>query len=562
MYSFTTDGNYKIVKLLNVNKYPNQDNYYSNLNQNNRNTPYNFQVPVHNISEHLYPVYKMNSERYFPNERIIFDHKNNYSNYNTNIYHLNNISNDFIRVNNFQNTTGQDEKYYYNERVVVHKRNVNSIRCYNNNSIHFIRTSSNKKNDRKKQNNNSNRNMAYMNNKKDRMANEIIGRYENKDTSNNYNRIRIEKNSRFNRNKNRGIIELNKNIYINNNINGNLNNYANNYGFNRNVIKINDGTNYTFEKIGKNNNIIEYQNINRNEDDKNKENSKLNDEIGKLIKEKENLQKKLNEVMNENKELKIINLNNQNLAIKNKTLTEKLNEIENKVKKLEKENENYINEIDNNKNIKILSDNEIKNIYEKLKIVYLKLIVEKKMIQNKKNLQKYFLKFNDIANKIRQIENDGKNYKNFVDEISTSIKNNNIYKKIEEDKIKEEEERKAKEKEDLINKRNKKLKELVNNKIRQDNALINSAFSKFYYKGLINEIKNQQNNIVNPQPQQVQENNNIQPQVEQPPKIEQPVVEQPQVVQPPISEQPKIEEPKKEEACQTLAGTVNLAITF
>jgi hypothetical protein len=150
MYSYTTDGNYKIVKILNAKQYPNQDNYYSNLNQNNINTPYNFQIPIDNRSEqNLYPMYIMNSERYFPNDRIIFGYKNNYNNYNRNIYHLNKMSNDFNRFNNFQNTD-QDEKFYYNEKVIVHKRNINSIKNYNNNSIHFIRTSSNKKNDNKK----------------------------------------------------------------------------------------------------------------------------------------------------------------------------------------------------------------------------------------------------------------------------------------------------------------------------------------------------------------------------------------------------------------------------
>ena len=80
-----------------------------------------------------------------------------------------------------------------------------------------------------------------------------------------------------------------------------------------------------------------------------------------------------------------------------------------------------------------------------------------------------------------------------------------------------------------------------------------SVFSKFYYKGLINEIKNQQTNVVNPEPQAVQENYNIPqqvqeqkqveqpPQIEEQPKIEQPIVDQPQVVQPPIAEQPKME---------------------
>ena len=41
---------------------------------------------------------------------------------------------------------------------------------------------------------------------------------------------------------------------------------------------------------------------------------------------------------------------------KNKLLENKLYETENKVKKLEKENKNYINEINEHKNIEILND--------------------------------------------------------------------------------------------------------------------------------------------------------------------------------------------------------------
>ena len=544
MYSFTTDGNYKIEKILSFKQLPNQTNYYSNLNQDKKNNPYKFQFLIHDRSEqHLYPIYKMNSERYFPNESLIDCYKNNYNNYSRNAHYLNKRSY-LIRNNNLKNTTAQDEKFYYNDRVIIHKRNINSIKNYKNNSIHFVRTCSNKKNDIKEQNKNTNRNIAYMNNNKDRKANEIINSNDNKNISNNYNIIKFEKNSRFDRNKSKDI-KIIKNIYINNNLNRNLNNYNAEYGFNPNIIKINDRTNYTIEKYiinkdfankGKNY-IIDNQNMNKNINDvKCNGNSKINDEIEKLNKEKENLQKRLNEVMNENEVLKNINLNNKHLAIKNKTLTEKLNEIENKVKKLEKEKENYINEIDNNKNIKTTSDNEIKNICDKLKNIYLKLIMKKRMMQNKKKLKKYFLKLHDITNKIRQIEIDGKNYKNFVNEISTSIKNNNIYKNIEEEK---------KEKENLIKKRNKKLKELVNNKIRDHNSLIHSVFLNFYYKGLINEIQNQHNNIIKSEPQKVQDNYNIQEQkqVEQPLNIE----EQPQIMHSPLSEQLEIKESKREE---------------
>ena len=141
---------------------------------------------------------------------------------------------------------------------------------------------------------------------------------------------------------------------------------------------------------------------------------------------------------------------------------------------------------------------EINDINKKLKITYLKYLFEKKIIKEKKILKEYFKKYNEIINKIKRMSIDDKQYKNFVNVLTTEIKNNEMYTKICEDKLKEEEEAKLKEKNNLINKRNKLLKELLNKKIRDNYNIKKSFFTKFYYKGLINEIKSQNNAKINP----------------------------------------------------------------
>ena len=261
--------------------------------------------------------------------------------------------------------------------------------------------------------------------------------------------------------------------------------------------------------------------------------------------------------MNENKILKNINLSNEDLIIKNKALKEKLNQTENKVKQLQIENANYINEIDFNKNDKIKIDMEINDINKKLKITYLKYLLEKKIIKQKKILKIYFKKYNEILNQIKRNNIDDKQYKNLVDVLTTGITNNEIYKKKNEDKKKEEEEAKIKEKNNLINKRNKLLKDLLKRKIRDDNNIKKSFFTKFYYKGLINEIKNQKNVIINADPkiEYIQNNENkgqkeeniIKGEI----KKEQKSSEEIKSEEPKIEEHKEIEEQKQKEVLMT-----------
>ena len=253
---------------------------------------------------------------------------------------------------------------------------------------------------------------------------------------------------------------------------------------------------------------------------------KLNENKSRNDSEKKELENKLNDIMNENRRLKRNKFNNVDLMNKNKILKEKLNKTEYMIKQLQTEKEKYLNEIDKHKQI---NDIQINNINNKSKITYLKYLIEKKMIKEAKYLKKYFFRYKDISYNLKIIEGGDKNYKKFLDVVSTGIKSNTIYKQMEEDKIKQEE-KKRKEKEDEIIRKKRLLKELVNKKKKDNDIILHLNFTKFYYKGLINEIKNQKKANINPEPKK--DDNNPNP-VEDLPKKEE--------------EFKKEEEPKKEE---------------
>ena len=220
--------------------------------------------------------------------------------------------------------------------------------------------------------------------------------------------------------------------------------------------------------------------------------------VEKIIKENEDLQKLLNSVMKENSLLKSMNLNNKDLLNKNLALKEKLDKTERKTKQLQIENEQYLSEYSKAKNKYTKIEGEVADVNKKLKITYLKFIIEKKELKMKQILNKYFKRYKEICQKLVRLEKknsdtitDSNN--SLINLLSTAVKTNTdkyVTKKSEEEKkIKEEEEKKKKKQEELMRKRNKLLMELFYNKDKERTRFIHSCFSKFYYKGMINQYK-------------------------------------------------------------------------
>ena len=306
------------------------------------------------------PIFKINSQNSLNTERILINNNNIDYNNTSNFIPINRERSKKSKNRIFCNcpiesvpTLTKTNRYYYNNRVIVHKRSKNNFSCYNNNSIHFIKVTSKSK-DRIE--NYNNKKIIFINNKN---KNQKVSKQDNNmltNNINNYHFIKIGKNY-ANRNKEQNQFEK---IYVKeqyqSNYNKDINIDINNNNRNKDDIYIDNSKNKKIEKIPKNKHNInstfeksakeieiqnnsnnfnyfeninnEYSNdnipnnysnfkeekdikINTNEEDFNNiRSSKLI--LEELIIEKENLEKKLNEIINENKLLKKINLNNEN----------------------------------------------------------------------------------------------------------------------------------------------------------------------------------------------------------------------------------------------------------
>ena len=626
-------------KAINSPKISTRNDYYEQAELEDINNEYGIPIQTPNNMNYR-PIYKTNSQKYISRENIQRNEFNNYpyiAPINTN--KRNNIRNRLLCNCQTEpnDSIPQTDKYYYNYGVIVHKRSAIKKMNFNNNSIHFIKsTSKNKKKEEKFQNFNNNKKIVFINYKKNNIKSPQNNKMIIKNNLNNYNMIKVGKIPEVN-----NYIKNNQNIYnysnnyskvnINNNINPdkqrvkimrikrnkNYNyedNYINNYE-NQNFIQREEFSKYNinrqylqnenaYQNVYHPKKIISYNDKNeancysnktytnkiKKENDyySNKTNENIKpkyvkqiskkekDEkeekayIQKLIKEKENLEKKLNEIINENQMLKNINSSNENLKMKNKELEEKLIKREEKINKLENENMNYLNEIDINKNNNLKIEKEIIDINKKLKILYLKFLIEKKLVQERKEMKKYLIKFNQIADHIRKIENGDKTYKSLVKVLTSEIKNNDEYKIFEREKIKKENEEKEKERIDLINKRNKLLKKIINNKIKENHGFISSYFNKFYYRGLIIEVKNQKINIDSipfPTKSTKRDITKIEsPRIEEQkieksvPKAQELIKEEPKIIEEPKKiEEPKIvEEPKNIEEIKNVEEPIKI----
>lgn len=231
--------------------------------------------------------------------------------------------------------------------------------------------------------------------------------------------------------------------------------------------------------------------------------------IEKLIKEKEDLEKKLNDVIKENSILKKkINSSNKDLISKNLALTEKLDKTEQKTKQLQKENEQYLSQYSKTKDKYTKIENEIININKKLKTTHFRFIIEKKEMKRKQILNMYFKRFKEIIQKPYRLrskrsnninDNGNDNDYNLVKLLSSAVKTNTdeyITKKNEEEVRKHKELLKEiNEKNELIKKRTKLLIDLIYKKDKEKTKLLHSCFFKFYYKGMIKSGKLENNFI-------------------------------------------------------------------
>ena len=119
-------------------KAPMRKIYYQQAQLGGLNNEYQFQSPQ-NINYR--PLYKINSHNYLGRDNILKTEGNNYP-----YIAQTNKSNKYTRNRIFCNlqtepniTLTQNDKYYYDFGVVVHKRSANKGMNFNNNSIHFIK---------------------------------------------------------------------------------------------------------------------------------------------------------------------------------------------------------------------------------------------------------------------------------------------------------------------------------------------------------------------------------------------------------------------------------------
>ena len=202
--------------------------------------------------------------------------------------------------------------------------------------------------------------------------------------------------------------------------------------------------------------------------------SKFNDYKQKIDKSFEIIQKKYNELYNENKSLK--NNYNENATKYNETI----NDLNNEIKQYQKELSEKNNEIAQLKNIK----NELKTKYEDSLKKREKELKEKEKVLKSQEL--------DIANK-----------ENILNKKDADIKEREAILKLEEIKLETEEknnEEKNKKLSEELNLKEKKIN-MDNNKINENNNLIKETIEKLKEKEIfldkeLTKIKNTRKNLI------------------------------------------------------------------
>ena len=201
--------------------------------------------------------------------------------------------------------------------------------------------------------------------------------------------------------------------------------------------------------------------------------------LNQLLKDKSNLQKKLDNVLNENKNLKKIQFKYEELKKKYQAI-----EIERKI--IEDINNDYIKDntsLNNKLNHTIEQLKQYKshkNTNGKIDNTLLKKVYLKYLILNKKSKNQILLKI--AFNKYKLIISNSDNGIKKKEKKEITIDNGYIIGKEEEESNKI---------------RNKKLKDLIKNKIKQNKEFMHKMLSKFYYKGLLFILNTKENNYKN-----------------------------------------------------------------
>ena len=285
---------------------------------------------------------------------------------------------------------------------------------------------------------------------------------------------------------------------------------------------------------------------------KNKAKQKNNKDINKTNKdEKEKtLEKKIKEEIKKNVKIKEDIENNKNENNKNENNKNENNKNKNKNENSKNENKNENNknentktENNNNKDIKKNNINEntkndkkdkIKNIENDLEMLkkknniykrkILKDLVKSIIFKYRENLQKYFLRYYYNALYLKKIEDSIKKENNYnnkkdIEKNNNIVTNENLNNNINIDEIKVDYKDKQLYTDEQLKKikRNKELRDLFYNKIRERQNYLHKCFTKFYYKGLMLYMKNKdsqknlnysENNNNNPINQITTNNNN------------------------------------------------------
>ena len=150
-------------------------------------------------------------------------------------------------------------------------------------------------------------------------------------------------------------------------------------------------------------------------------------------------------------------------------------------------------------------ENDIELLKKRIKI--LKNVLKNRSFKEQKELNKYFIKFYYNSKFAVKMENLNKattdNATNSTSNVTENNTNNNNFIEVLSNEIKKEEEKKELTPEEIEKekrKRNKELRDLFYNKVRERQKWLHDHFVKFYYKGLLWAMKtgNIRNNTSSP----------------------------------------------------------------
>ena len=191
MYLLNDYGQYEKIS----KKYPIRNINYSETETKVNNPKENFIMPIQTRNvRHFRPIFKMNSQNYIKEEKLLM---NEIAENNSYIIPVNRGRNNlrnrlFCNCSIMPIPTLTQNKFHYNNRVIILKRSINNILNYNNNSIHFIKSTSKNKINENKIESYNNKRIVFLTNKNSKNKN-VSRNNMVTNNINNYNIIKIEK---------------------------------------------------------------------------------------------------------------------------------------------------------------------------------------------------------------------------------------------------------------------------------------------------------------------------------------------------------------------------------